>query len=199
MIRGLWMSWVIQNTFQIQIPSTFCVYMCASLSLLSCMQTASVRGGPCKCDQRKKIIPVWKILSFKICWKFFHKNVIFLLIFLSLSYWLLISSYHPTPLIGCLVTQSCLTLCDTMDCSFPGSSVHGIFQARIPEWGAISFSRGYFQPRDWTHISCYFNVNSLTDVILFFSLVVDFSSSWSLKSESTHHLVYWSFQFLRCL
>ena len=41
----------------------------------------------------------------------------------------------------CSVTQLCLTLCDPMDCSPPGSSVHGIFQARILEWGAISFSR----------------------------------------------------------
>ena len=40
------------------------------------------------------------------------------------------------------VTQSCPTLCDPMDCSLPGSSVHGIFQARILEWVAISFSRG---------------------------------------------------------
>ena len=39
------------------------------------------------------------------------------------------------------VTQSCLTLCDAMDCSLPGSSIHGIFQARILEWVAISFSR----------------------------------------------------------
>ena len=41
----------------------------------------------------------------------------------------------------CSVTQSCLTLCNPMDCSPPGSSVHGIFQARILEWVAISFSR----------------------------------------------------------
>ena len=40
------------------------------------------------------------------------------------------------------VTQSCPTFCDPMDCSPPGSSVHGIFQARILEWVAISFSRG---------------------------------------------------------
>ena len=40
-----------------------------------------------------------------------------------------------------LVTQSCLTLCDPMDCSPPGSSVHRIFQAKILEWFAISFSR----------------------------------------------------------
>ena len=40
-----------------------------------------------------------------------------------------------------LVTQSCLTLCDPMDYSLPGSSAHGILQARILEWVAISFSR----------------------------------------------------------
>ena len=39
------------------------------------------------------------------------------------------------------VAQSCLTLSDPMDCSLPGSSIHGIFQARILEWVAISFSR----------------------------------------------------------
>ena len=40
------------------------------------------------------------------------------------------------------VTQSCLTLSDPMDCSPPGSPVHGIFQARVLEWGAIAFSEG---------------------------------------------------------
>ena len=40
------------------------------------------------------------------------------------------------------VAQSCLTLCETVDCSPPGSSVHGILQARILEWVVISFSRG---------------------------------------------------------
>ena len=44
----------------------------------------------------------------------------------------------------CSVAQSCLTLCNTMDCSLPHSSVHGIFQVRILEWVAISFSRGIF-------------------------------------------------------
>ena len=38
------------------------------------------------------------------------------------------------------VTQTCLTLSDPVDCSPPGSSIHGIFQARVPEWGAIAFS-----------------------------------------------------------
>ena len=52
-----------------------------------------------------------------------------------------------------LVTQSCLTLCDPMDCSPVGSSVHGILQAKILEWVAISFSRESSQPRDWTQVS----------------------------------------------
>ena len=51
------------------------------------------------------------------------------------------------------VTQSCPTLCDPMDCSLPRSSVHGIFQARILEWGAISFSRRSSPPRDPTQVS----------------------------------------------
>ena len=46
-----------------------------------------------------------------------------------------------------LLAQSCLTLCDPMDCGPPGSSVHGILQARIPEWVAIPFSRRSSQPR----------------------------------------------------
>ena len=52
-----------------------------------------------------------------------------------------------------LVAQSCLTLCDPMDCSLPGSSVHRILQARTLEWVAIPFSRESSQFRDWTHIS----------------------------------------------
>ena len=43
------------------------------------------------------------------------------------------------------VAQSCLTLSDPMDCSLPGSSVHGIFQARVLEWGAIAFSKSWTQ------------------------------------------------------
>ena len=53
-----------------------------------------------------------------------------------------------------LVAQSCPTLCNSMDCSLPGSSVHGILQARILEWIAIPFSQGSSWPRDWTRVSC---------------------------------------------
>ena len=52
------------------------------------------------------------------------------------------------------VTQSCLILCDPMDCSLRGSSVHGNFHARILEWVAISFSKRSSRPRDQTWVSC---------------------------------------------
>ena len=54
---------------------------------------------------------------------------------------------------ACL-SQLCPALYDPMDCSPPGSSVHGILQARILEWVAISFSRGSSRPRDRTQVSC---------------------------------------------
>ena len=52
-----------------------------------------------------------------------------------------------------LFDQSCPTLCDYMDSSPPVSSVHEIFQARIPDWIAIPFSTGSSQPRNWTRVS----------------------------------------------
>ena len=51
------------------------------------------------------------------------------------------------------VAQSCPALCNPMDGSLPGSSAHEIFQARVVEWAAISFSRGCSQPRDRTRVS----------------------------------------------
>ena len=68
-----------------------------------------------------------------------------------------------TPISGwkMLVAQLCLTLCNSKDCSPPGSSVHGIFEkileywnTRILEWVATPFSRRSFWPRDWTWVSC---------------------------------------------
>ena len=54
----------------------------------------------------------------------------------------------------CMCAQLCLTLCDPMDCKPPGSSIHGIFQARILGWIATSCSRGSSWPRDfWTQVS----------------------------------------------
>ena len=51
------------------------------------------------------------------------------------------------------VIQSCQTLCDPVDCSLPCSSIHGIFQAGVLEWGAVSFSTGSSRPRDWIQVS----------------------------------------------
>ena len=53
-----------------------------------------------------------------------------------------------------LVIQSSPALCNPMDCSPPGSSVHGIFLARVLEWVAIPFSRESSKPRDQTQVSC---------------------------------------------
>ena len=55
---------------------------------------------------------------------------------------------------GLLVLQLYPTLCNPMDYSPPGSSVHESLQARILEWAAIPFSRGSSQPRDQTQVSC---------------------------------------------
>ena len=63
----------------------------------------------------------------------------------------------------CSVTQLCLTLWGPMDCSQPSSSARGIFQARILEWGAISYTRESFWSGDWTRVcwvSCRFFTTS---------------------------------------
>ena len=62
----------------------------------------------------------------------------------------------------CMLSR--VQLCDPIDCSPPGSSVHGIFQARILERVAISYSRKSFQPRDRTPISC---ISSIVRQILY--------------------------------
>ena len=65
---------------------------------------------------------------------------------------------------ACSSLQPCPTLCDPMNCSLPGSSVHGILQARILEWVAMSFSRWSSWPRDWPSVFCllHWQVGSLT-------------------------------------
>ena len=80
----------------------------------------------------------------------------------NLKYFIYFSTKSPTkikdnchhnrsfPTLPSVQTQSCLTLCDPMDHSLLGSSVHGILQARILEWVAMPFSRGSSQPKDWT-------------------------------------------------
>ena len=64
---------------------------------------------------------------------------------------------HPYEAMCALVTQSCLTLCDLMNCSPPGSPVRGIFQPKILEWVAIPFSWISSQPRGQTQAACIFD------------------------------------------
>ena len=94
----------------------------------------------------------------------------------------------------CDVAQSCPTLCDPMDCSPPGSSTHGIFQARVLEWVAIAFSRGSSQPRDQTQLSCItgrrFTIWATREAFKsgkvggFHFLVTWLHGVWLLKTES---------------
>ena len=97
-----------------------------------------------------------------------------------------------------LVTQLCLTLSDPMDCSLPGSSVHGILQARILEWVAISFSRGSSQPKDWnlgllhcrqflyhwaSREACFINT--------FLFIVFGPITSWQIDGETVRDFIFW--------
>ena len=106
---------------------------------------------------------------------------------------------------ACLVTQSCLALCNPMDCSLTGSSVNGILQARILEWVATSSSRGSSWPRDRTPVSCitgrFFTVwatreaQTLPDLVIINSAVMDsliLSLLWSIyvRVEELDHRVH---------
>ena len=71
-------------------------------------------------------------------------------------------------MVGGLVIKSCLTHCDPMDYSLPGSSVHGILQARILEWVAMPFSRVSSWPKDQTHlsyVSCVGELHSTVGIV----------------------------------
>ena len=72
-------------------------------------------------------------------------------LFITLYFFL---SVRDTIYVSAKSLQLCPTLCDPMECSLPGFSVHGIFQARILEWAATSSSRGSSWPRDRALVSC---------------------------------------------
>ena len=94
------------------------------------------------------------------------------------------------------VAQSSLTLCDPMDCSLSGSSVHEIFQARVLEWVAISFSRRSSRPRDWTQVSSIvgsrFTVWTTREV--FFRVPASISRRWEQKDKQS--LYNWNFEMI---
>ena len=91
-----------------------------------------------------QLLPLW-------CLEICHSSENIYTIEISKHYHDLLS-YHSQ--VKVIVAQSCPILCKPMVCSLPGSSVHGIFQARLLEWVAISFSRGTSRLRDQTQVSC---------------------------------------------
>ena len=86
--------------------------------------------------------------------------------------------------------QSYPLLCDPVDCSLPGSSVHGTLQAGILEWGATPSSRGASRPRDWARVSCI----SCSAGGCFVAEPLEKSCHGSVKVRS--HII-WSFKYLR--
>ena len=111
-----------------------------SCSLLSFLKTITLKSS-----LRNRFISLWSVTEKQLCsfgivkfsWFFFFFNISCSLILYSV-----------------LVTQSCPTLFDPMDCSLPGSSVHRNLQARTLEWVSVFFSRGSSRPRDRTQVSC---------------------------------------------
>ena len=96
---------------------------------------------------------IWKVFNyltsmftFPVCLQPFKSPAFFFLDFFLLCR--SDSTLTPGPLEIILRPQSCLTLCNPMGCSLPGSFIHGILQARILEWVAIPFSRASSQPMD---------------------------------------------------
>ena len=107
----------------------------------------------------------------------------------------------------CCVRILCLTLCDPMDCSPPGSSVHGILQARVLEWVAMPSSRGSSQPRDQTHVSCIscigrqilYHYSPWEDIPLppnIHSPIPPLSKSWEITPSHTFPTCPWKAVFL---
>ena len=103
-----------------------------------------------------------------------------------------------------LLGQSCLILGNPMDCGPSGSSVHGILQARILEWIALSYSRGSSQPRDWTCVSCGFCIGrwilyhwatrevlpKQNDCLNFQALIFKFANRSSLENNEKNVLTF---------
>ena len=118
--------------------------------------------------------PVSKCWVFQICW---HTECSTLTA-LSFLY------------VKVLVTQLCLTLCNHMDCSPSGSSVHRILQERILEWVAIPFSRGSSQPRDRTWFSCiigrFFTVWVTREIDKLYQIVSETCFIWIVKWRGEH-------------
>ena len=106
--------------------------------LISLITTSYVKSGFNECLSLESILEQLNAVILHIFHILYYINFTLGTLY-SLGYFMLMLSH--------------VRLCDPMECSSPGSSVHGIFQSRILEWVAISYSRGSSQHRDQTHIS----------------------------------------------
>ena len=112
--------------------------------------------------------------------------------------------HQPFQWIKCEVAQLCPILCDPVDCSLPGSFIHGIFQARVLERVAISFSRGSSQPRNRTWVSCtagrHFTIWATREANESKRFIIWFSNSitWyiSKRSENTNIWIFIAVLFI---
>jgi len=98
------------------------------------------------------VLLIFTVISF--IYFSFISALIYMLSFYNFGFFSFSSCFICKVCCCCLVTQLCPTVCNPMVCSPPGSSVHGILQARILECIAIFFSRGSYQPRNQTLVSC---------------------------------------------
>ena len=102
------------------------------------------------------------------------------------------------------VAQSCPTLFDPMDCSLPGSSIHGIFQARVLEWVAIGFSRGSSRLRDWTRVPTL-QADALPSkppgkpLSAIYVPAIDITCEWALQSAAHINVVLICWSLSKCL
>ena len=112
----------------------------------------------------------WEKLFSELALIFNHSTLLFYYVFpadcgplKSRTFLFILVTFSPSSTVGTQLRFACLKvkvkslshirLCNPMDCSLPGSTVHGIFQARILEWVSLSFSRRSSWPRDWTLVS----------------------------------------------
>ena len=131
------------NTLNLSMPNFYFqqIFLLFSAKNLFFICSAHSSTFPLKCYYL--VVAFWILLSFLyLCHRLSHCHWYFAIGFSLLQH------------MKKKVAQSCPTLCDTMYCSSPGFSVHGILQARTLEWEAISFSRGSSGPRDRTQVSC---------------------------------------------
>ena len=116
-------------------------------------------------------------------------------------------TYNGLLCICVLVAQLCPTLCNPLDCSLPGFSVHGLFLARIPDWVAIPFSRGTSWPRVRTQVSSiagrffttwatrkaytteYNSAIKKNEIVLFATTWMDYQTEWSKPDKDKYHMI----------